>query len=293
MLDRKGDTRQRDRRPGRHRPPQPVTPSGATRWLGIAVLVLVALIVVGRLQRPAEIPSEVAVSAPAQPPAASPLPEPAATPVMQSPLPATAAAAETPTLDLLVRLEARRRIQRAGNSVYVDSLLAESDSVLRRWPERPGEPVTVAVVRDSLFLAAGEPDQLVRDAFERWQALRLGVEFAFISDTLTARMVVGWRDQFTPEEQRTGQTDLEAGFDGTIQRARITLALRAPDGTRLDRQAMLVTAAHEAGHALGLAHSGRPGDLMYPTPRSAALSDRDRQTALLIYGLPAGSVKGQ
>ena len=292
MLDRKGDTRQRDRRPGRPRPPQPATPSGATRWLGIAVLVLVALIVVGRLRRPAEIPSEVAGSAPAEP-AAPPLAEPAAAPVVQSPLPATTAAAETPTLDLLVRLEARRRIQRAGNSVYVDSLLAESDSVLRRWPERPGEPVTVAVVRDSLFLAAGEPDQLVRDAFERWQALRLGVEFAFISDTSTARIVVGWRDQFTPEEQRTGQTDLEAGFDGTIQRARITLALRASDGTRLDRQAMLVTAAHEAGHALGLAHSDRPGDLMYPAPRSAALSDRDRQTALLVYGLPAGSVKGQ
>jgi hypothetical protein len=291
MLDRKGDARQRDRRAGRRRPPrpEPVPPSSTTRWLGVAVLVLVALIVVGRLQRPAEIPSEVTASAPAEPPLA----EPVATPAMQSPLPATAAVAETPTLDLLVRLEARRRIQRAGNSVYVDSLLAESDSVLRRWPERPGEPVTVAVVRDSLFLAAGEPVQLVRDAFERWQALRLGVEFAFISDTSTARIVVGWRDQFTPEEQRTGQTDLEAGFDGTIQRARITLALRAPDGTRLDRQAMLVTAAHETGHALGLAHSGRPGDLMYPTPRSAALSDRDRQTALLIYGLPAGSVKGQ
>ena len=123
--------------------------------------------------------------------------------------------------------------------------------------------------------------------------MRLGVEFAFIADTTTAQIVVGWREQFAPEERRTGQTGLEADFNGNIQRARISLALRAPDGTRLDRQAMLVTAAHEAGHAIGLAHSDQPGDLMYPTPRSPALSDRDRQTALLIYGLPAGSVKGQ
>jgi hypothetical protein len=118
------------------------------------------------------------------------------------------------------------------------------------------------------------------------------VEFAFIADTTAAQIVVGWRDKFAPEERRTGQTDLEMDFNGSIQRARMTLALHAPDGARLDRQAMLITAAHDRPrHRAG--HSGRQGDLMYPNPRSPALSDRDRQTALLIYGLPAGSVKGQ
>jgi hypothetical protein len=194
----------------------------------------------------------------------------------------------------MVRIEARRRIARAGRSVYLDTLFAESDSTLRRWPERPGEPIRVAFVRDSVFeVAGGDVDQGVRDAFNRWMNLRLGVEVQFVSDTTTAEVLVSWIRQFPPEDRRTGQTDIEYGADGTIQHGRITLALLDPAGRRLDRAGLLLTAAHEVGHVLGLAHSDSPSDLMYPSPRSPNLSNRDTQTALLIYGLPAGSVKGQ
>ena len=61
---------------------------------------------------------------------------------------------------------------------------------------------------------------------------------------------------------------------------------------KLDRPAALMVAVHEAGHALGLAHSADSRDVMFATPRTSALSDRDRRTIELIYGLPAGSVKG-
>jgi hypothetical protein len=278
----------------RRTPPLEGPTGGATRWLSATVLILVVLIMLGRLRSTPEptvvappIPNTEEVLAPPPPAPRAPAPPPVA------PGPTVAVSSSTPTLDLMVRLEARRRIARAGRLVYLDSLLAESDSTLRRWPERPGQPVTVAIIRDSLYLAAGEPDQVVREAVGRWAALPLGVQLEFISDTVGAEIVVGWIRQFDPEDRRTGQTDIEVAPDGTIRTGRITLALVDPTGRRLDRNALLVTAAHEVGHVLGLAHSGATGDLMHPSPRSAALSDRDTQTALLIYGLPPGSVKGQ
>lgn len=292
--------RERRQRAGRGRPrPTASGPEGGsspTRWLAGAVLVLLLLIVLGRARSTSEAPVAPPPEGPdtgaviALPPAPAVQAAPAPAP---SPLPEPATAASTPTLDMMVRVEARRRIGRAGRMVYLDTLFAESDSTLRRWPERPGEAVRIAFVRDSVFEAAGDPDRVVREAFGRWTSLRLGVNFEFVSDTVSADILVAWTRQFAPEERRTGQTDIEYAQDGTIQHGRITLALLDPAGRRLDRAGQLLTAAHEVGHVLGLAHSDSPGDLMYPSPRAPTLSNRDTQTALLIYGLPAGSVKGQ
>jgi hypothetical protein len=202
-------------------------------------------------------------------------------------------AGATPTVDLMVRLEAHRRVIRAGAAIYLDSLFADSDSTLRRWPERRGTPLTIAVVRDSLAQRAGATgDAVLRDAFARWGALQLGLQFAFIGDTTEANIVVEWVQRFEGEGQKTGFTNLTLSGDGVIEHARVQLALEDPAGKRLDRATMLVVAVHEAGHAIGLSHSNTPTDVMYPTPRSAALTDRDRRTAEFIYSLPPGSVKG-
>lgn len=286
----------RNRRQPRRGAPEPPRKSW-TPWLGAVVLVLVGLIVLGRLGAdpesavpPAEpAPLAAAEQGPDVPEEFAPPPDPPP----PAPMPVAVAPPGTPALDMLVRAEARRRIARAGRLVYLDSLFAETDSVLRRWAERPGQPITVALVRDSLYEQASGPDQLVRDAFARWTTLRLGVDFAFVSDTVGADILVGWIRAFEPEEQRTGQTDLEWDESGAIRQGRITLSLLDPTGRLLDRAGMLLTAAHEVGHAIGLAHSGSPGDLMFPAPRTPSLSSRDTQTALLIYGLPPGSVKGQ
>lgn len=290
MLDRPRRPRQQSRRPDhgrRKRPAKPEPTSRTTLWLGATVVVLLLLILVNRASRepaaapaPAPVAQESMAPLPPPPPPA-PLPPPVVTP-----------SAGTPTLDLMVRLEAHRRIVRAGRAVYLDSLLAESDSLLRRWPERPGEWVTVGIIPDSM--AATVPDGLaiLRDAFARWQDLTPGVHFRVGADTAGAQVLVQWIDQFDPEERRTGETDIVFSQDGTIHQASITLAVRTPEGQRLDRAAMLRTAVHEVGHAIGLAHSADPGDVMYPFPRTANLSERDRRTVSLIYGLPAGSVKG-
>ena len=48
-------------------------------------------------------------------------------------------------------------------------------------------------------------------------------------------------------------------------------------------------ALHEAGHALGLGHSDRPGDVMYPYyRRNMALSANDIGALRTLYGAPAG-----
>jgi hypothetical protein len=191
----------------------------------------------------------------------------------------------------MVRLEAQRRVVRAGAAVYLDSLFAESDSVLWRWPDRPGHQITVAFAADSFYQAARVDPAPARDAFGQWAALPLGLRFAFVPDTASAEVIVRWIDRFDPEAGRTGQADLTVGRDGAIVAARITLSLRMPDGTLLDRAGLMTAALHEVGHAIGLGHSGRTDDLMFPSPSRPQISARDRRTAELIYGLPPGSVK--
>jgi hypothetical protein len=259
------------------------------RYLAGAAVFLILLIMLGRSRNPAPPEAQQVAGldtaprpAPPPPPAPRPLPPP----------PAVTAPSGTPTLDLLARLEAHRRVTRAGSAVYLDSLLAESDSVLRRWPGGVESPVTVAFVDDDVAQQASWGTAVVRDALRAWEALPLRVRFNIVQDTSTADVVVRWIPRFDPLEKRAGQTEIEFDQDGNIRHAAIRLAITGSDGRRLDRAAAIMVALHEVGHTLGLPHSADARDVMYATPRTATLSDRDRRTVELIYGLPAGSVKG-
>jgi hypothetical protein len=271
---------------------------GGTRWLALATLVLVLLIAVGKLRSRAtgeeSPPSGTAVEVGTPATRSSPPPPPPPPPLPPPPPPMAPGVVEplsTPVLDLLVQLEAYRRIVRAGRAVYLDSLLADTDSVLRRWPERPGAPVRIAVVQDSVSARVADAAALVQQAFAAWQAHTAGVTFQF-ADTSDAEILVRWEDQLDPEVARSGETWVNTRSDGGILRADITIARRDPRGRLLDREATLRILLHEAGHAIGLGHSDNPQDAMFPTPQTARLSDRDRRTVELIYGLPPGSVRG-
>ena len=65
----------------------------------------------------------------------------------------------------------------------------------------------------------------------------------------------------------------------------LALAVRSPAGRRyeLAPQQVLLTAAHEMGHALGLPHSDSERDVMYPTNTARSLSNRDFRTLAALY----------
>jgi hypothetical protein len=167
--------------------------------------------------------------------------------------------------------------------------LATTDSVVRRWPDREGSPLRVAVLEGGVLGYDPKMAAFVRHALEAWERSEAGVRFQVVLDTALADIVVRWIERF--EYDRAGQTDLTWDRLGRVRHAAISLAIRTSAGVVLPDASLLAVAIHETGHAIGLPHSADSSDVMFPATRGSALSLRDRRTAQLLYALQPGSVR--
>jgi predicted Zn-dependent protease len=169
-----------------------------------------------------------------------------------------------------------------------------ADSLTFHWP-RADIPVRIWV-EDAASLPQNVPK-----AIAAWRAAFLYDEFdaIVVGDSTTADVIVragsGSGTPFgaarlgsTLAPQCAGVTDLDISDDHTELRLPVRIFIdpgSIPDAPGL-AECLALTTTHEIGHALGIwRHSDQPDDLMFADPGVAAPSERDLNTAEVIYHL--------
>lgn len=203
----------------------------------------------------------------------------------------TTTAAGVAVLRDSLRITRQRLLQAiTERDTYLPAMLAESDSMLRRWPQRVERPIRVYRPEPEVPGYTVTLGQAVDNALARWERVGgIPVSFSIVGDSIDADVQVRWIDAFSVE--RAGQADITWDRQGWVAHGTLTLATHTFQGQLLSPDAVQTVALHEIGHLLGLGHSDDPRDVMYPSTEVHDLTIRDRQTAQLLYALPPGSLK--
>lgn len=204
--------------------------------------------------------------------------------------PADAAADPAPSA-ADVRLSAATACLDVG---YLCASLRDSSSFrILRWPDRvdrlivhvPAPPGLEPSIARRLQAAAAR-------GISAWDGTPLRIDAA-AGAADDADIVVTWVRGLP--DSRLGRARVEWAQSGTDVRfsvPRFELATHtsgAPPRLQSPAEVELV-AVHEMGHALGLPHSDREADVMFPTRTARRLTTRDHRTARALYGLPGGAL---
>ena len=179
----------------------------------------------------------------------------------------------------------------SADTTYIAALVG-SDSVLRRWPVRVGNPIRVWVEpgrRGASAAADRERGGRVRAAFQRWEHVGIAVRFRFVRDSSAAEVKVRWVDSLPGP--RAGFIRWTSNEQGWLTGGEVALARRNSQGQFYPFSVIESVVTHEVGHLLGLEHSPEASDVMAAQVQAREVTDRDRATARLLYSQPAGRVR--
>lgn len=201
----------------------------------------------------------------------------------------TSTQALTPALDLATMQE---RLREGAPGTYIMHMLTGRD-LLQRWPDRRAEPLRVWIQPTASFPDWDPNYPLVAErALDEWQEAGFPIRFDRVRDSATADIQILFVHQMPPDDSlRIGVARLKYDQGGTIHQAWVTIATHDYRGRAIPSDFVAGTARHEIGHVLGLGHSYRTNDVMFPESRTPVISDYDRATLHLIYTLPPGPVK--